>query len=241
MIRAAIDWARSTLTASDPEEFDPLALFFLLRECTRASDPALRDVVERGLTRALEAVDDDRDACRKIEWVRLLVEASDLSDDERLREAARRALPDAVDALESHVRRLYEPGEGLLGASCAAQLQCACALLSAFDLSGRVPYAMLAEELLRHARRRWWHDSTGSFGADLTAACFGLRACVRLAALHADAGYRARAVVGPAGDLAGDARRMADAVARRARESPECAGAAGLALSEWFALESDLQ
>lgn len=240
-MHAAIDWARSTVLTGDPEEFAPGSLRFLLQECTRVTDAALRTAVEQGLTRALHLVHTDPDPCRRIEWVRLLAEAAAFSDDPRLSEAAVRALPAAVDLLESHVRHSYEPGDGLTGASCEAQLRGAWALLVSYELTGRVPYAMLAEELFRLAMGRWWDEASARFGDGVAATCAGLRVASGLAALHADPDYRAAAIMAPGADPARQARRMAGAIAAHAEAFPRDAGDVGQGLAVWFALESDLQ
>jgi hypothetical protein len=174
-------------------------------------------------------------------WLHVLADAAAVSDDERLRDGIIRALPTAVDALEALVRRSYEPGEGLSDMACGAQLRCGSALLAAFDLSGRLPYAMLAEELLQHARRRWWDDVKGAYEADFAANCAALRVLCRLAGLHADPEYRAAAVLAPGSSYASDARRVAEALTTRSGEHPHDAGDFGGALLEWFALEPDLQ
>lgn len=241
MIRAAIDQARLSLLARDPVEFDPREVRFLLHECTRLTDASLRTAVERGLTRALPAAHADPDPWRRIAWVRLLADAVVFSDDDRLDAGTRAALPAAVDLLESRIRQAYEPGDGLPGLTCLEQLRAAGALLDAYALTGRLPYGMLAEELLRHARGQWWREETALFDDSLPATCAGLAAAVQLAALHADPDYVTAVVSGPGWDIRADARRMASAIAGGIAHSPEAAAAAGPGLSEWFALESNLQ
>jgi hypothetical protein len=239
--RAAIDCARATVLRGDPGLLSPDAVFFLLREYVSAGNEDVRAAVEQGLTRGLDALHTEADPCRRLEWLRVLAEASAISDDERLREDVERALPGAVDGLEALVRHSYEPGEGLLDASCAAQLQCASALLAAFDLSGRLPYAMLAEELLQYARRRWWAESTSLLDADFGTNCTALRLLCRMAALHADPAYRAAAVLVPGSTTRDDARRLATTLISRSALSDENAAEFGLALLAWFALDADLQ
>lgn len=241
MTRAAIDRARNLLLASAPDEFTPHALRFLLQQCTELTDPALRTAVEQGLTLALQAVHADPDPWRRIAWVRLLAEAVVFSDDDRLGADAEDALAGAVDLLETRIRHRYEPGDGLTGATCREELRASCALLDAFELTGRLPYAMLAEELFRHARSRWWAEPSALFDADLRATCAGLQVAAQLAALHADADYTAAAVAAPGLDMRADARRMAEAVVATFEQFPDAAGDAGPALIQWFALESNLQ
>ncbi len=76
------------------------------------------------------------------------------------------------------------------------QIDLALALLTAFDLSGRLPYAMLAEELVQLLRRHALDDA-GCFRADARANARAVQVCCRLAALHRDRDYTARAVVAP--------------------------------------------
>ncbi len=241
MNRAALDWSRTTLLALDPADLTPDALLFLLRDYVSDGAESVRAAAEHGLTHALRLAAEERDACRRIEWLRALAEAAALSPDERLQESLRRWLPDAVDALESYVRHSYEPGDGLVGRSCQEHLRCSSALLAAFDLAGRLPYAMLAEELLRFARARWWRRDVATFDADFAANCDALHVCCTLAALHLDPHYRSAAVLAPGSAYGDDARGLAEALMSLAGEHPHGAGALGRGLLEWFALESNLQ
>jgi uncharacterized protein YyaL (SSP411 family) len=153
----------------------------------------------------------------------------------RLRAAA--ALGDApllsaaVDDLERLVARAYRPGEPLPSLSDHARLSSA--LLTGFDITGRIPYAMLAEELVHAARRTWWNTGESLFGGPLETNC-GLGGVLqRLAAIHDDADYRARAVVAADADYAADAARLFDEIGRRVSldDAIECAHL-GLALLE---------
>ncbi|MEQ1729385.1 MAG: hypothetical protein ABL982_13500 [Vicinamibacterales bacterium] len=235
MNRAAIEWARDQVLTGNPEAHPPDAVWFLLRLYV-AGDGLVRNSVELGLTRGLSLAGSASDPCSRMQWLRLLAEAATLSDDEQLRSTVTRELPDGVDALESLVRRSYEPGDGLLGLDGAAHVRCASALLAAFDLSGRLPYAMLAEELLRHARRHWFHHESGAFEVDFGANCVALRVLCRIALLHADPDYLAAAVIAPESDAEGDARALATTLEARSGEHPDEAGRFGAALLDWFAL-----
>jgi hypothetical protein len=239
--RAALDWARDRVAAADPATLSPRAVHFLLREYLTNGSDTVRTAVEYGLTRGLARGSSDPDVPDRLAWLRVLADALVMTEDERIREAIDRALPSAIDALEALVRRAYEPGEGLVERSCADHLRLAAALLTAFDLSGRLPYGMLAEELLQHARRHWWRDTHGSFDTTFAANCAALHVCCRLAALHADAEYRSAAVVAPASTYPADARRLAEWIGRRSADHPQHAGDVGAALLDWFALESNLQ
>ncbi len=235
MNRAAIEWARDRVLTGNLEAHPPDAVWFLLRLYV-AGDGLVRNSVELGLTRGLSLAGSVSDPCSRMQWLRLLAEAATLSDDEQLRSTVTRELADGVDALESLVRRSYEPGDGLLGLDGASHLHCASALLAAFDLSGRLPYAMLAEELLWHARRHWFQQESGTFDTDFGANCVALRALCRIAALHADPDYLAAAVIAPGNDAEGDARALATTLEAHSGEHPDDAGRFGAALLDWFAL-----
>jgi len=233
--RDAIEWARDRVLTGNLESPPPDTVLFLLR-LYASGDVSVRDSVEQGLTQGLSLAGPVSEPCSRMHWLRLLADAATLSDDDRLRSAVTGDLPDAVDALESLVRRSYEPGDGLVGLDAAAHLHCASALLAAFDLSGRLPYAMLAEELLRHARRHGFHADSGLFDVDFGANCVALRVLCRVAALHADADYVAAAVIAPGSHDEADARQLATILEARSGEHPDEAGRFGAALLDWFAL-----
>jgi hypothetical protein len=69
----------------------------------------------------------------------------------------------AIDELERIVGRSYEPGDGLAGQGLLEHSAAASALLTAFAVAGRLPYAMLADELIQFARRSWWNERLGGF------------------------------------------------------------------------------
>jgi len=118
----------------------------------------------------------------------------------------------AIDELERIVGRAYEPGEGLscaLGSDARGTLEdhvhTAVALLAGYRVTGRLPYSMLAEELMRFARRCWWSEVAGCFletdapeaaTDELVAVnCDAVRVLSRISALHADPEYRQAVVV----------------------------------------------
>lgn len=119
----------------------------------------------------------------------------------------------AIDELERIVGASYRPGEGLRLArgadALAAHVACASALLTAFEITARLPYSMLAEELMQPVRRA----PSGGANAD----CAAARVLCRLAALHDAADYRAAAVLAPDADYRADAARMLRAHAALAR------------------------
>ncbi len=118
----------------------------------------------------------------------------------------------AIDELERIVGRAYEPGEGLLQApgrdvpgSLEDHVTAAAALLAAYRATARLPYSMLAEELMRVARRRWWSDDAGRFADakeregiedhELVVNCEAARVLAQISTLHADPEYREAVVV----------------------------------------------
>jgi len=124
----------------------------------------------------------------------------------------------AIDELERIVKVAYRPGHGV-GAG-ADQIAMAGALLSAYQLSGRLPYSMLAEELVAAARPRMENE------CDFTTACRAARVLCHLAALHDDEHYRRTAVVAPSSDY----RREADAIFDRWSDEAQRRGAGGAAI-----------
>ena len=142
----------------------------------------------------------------------------------------------AVDELERIVGNAYRPGEGLLDrgsapAGTADHVRAAMALLTAFEYTGRLPYSMLAEELMQIARRRLADD------AEFVPCCEAARALCRLAALHDAAEYRAAAIVAPDADYRGDAARLLEFQAPRVAAAPIADAALyGIALRELLSL-----
>jgi len=129
-------------------------------------------------------------------------------------------VPPALDELERIVAVAYRPGEGLSGA-LDAHASAASALLTAFEITGRLPYSMLAEELVqRHA------DD-----------CETARVLCRLAALHDNPDYRAAAVVAPGADYHAEAARiLADRGAQALAAPTDDAARYGIALRELMSL-----
>jgi hypothetical protein len=116
---------------------------------------------------------------------------------------AQRFAPPAIDEVERLVASAYAPGKGLQDRSPAESVTVALALLAAFDVTGRLAYPMLAEELMRAAR-----DALA--GAAPSSRCDAARVFDRLARLYADDGYRATAVVAPDADYAREASELLD-------------------------------
>jgi hypothetical protein len=290
MDRAALDWIAESVVAAlrRDDAVAPQSLVFLLRYY-RATDRAdVREALEPALAHAVERQAHVTTATDRAAWLVLFSDASQLSDDERLRAAAvalvnalRRGggrtdrvadgavlveslllasqaldldavVPDAIDELERIVAGAYRPGEGLASvlnepSGARGRLQdhvhVASALLSAYQLTGRLPYSMLAEELMQFVRRTLWQEASGAF-CDATVEraesfllnCKAARVLSRLAMLHADDGYRQAAVVATAADYQNDAGRILNAHANWYREPWVLCSAYGLALAEWFGL-----
>lgn len=140
---------------------------------------------------------------------------------------------EAIDQLERVIGGSYRPGEGLVRGREGLRVRCslgdhvrgASALLTAFDVTGRLPYSMLAEELMAIARREPPPDD------DLVIQCAAARVLCRLAALHDDPGYRGAAVIATGADYRADASRILAAQSARALAgSTAHAAAYGLAL-----------
>jgi hypothetical protein len=161
--------------------------------------------------------------------------------------------PKAIDELEHLIATAYRPGDGLghfldapdlVRGLLADQLRTASALLTAYVLTWRIPYGMLAEELVQFARRTLWDDDQAAFRAtDETPDAFVLnceaaRVLCRLAALHHDDDYRHVAVVAVGADYHTDAERILKAHASSAHVRDLADAAAyGLALAEFSNLQ----
>ena len=201
----------------------------LLVEATAvADDERIHPAVER-LAAALRA-----------EWPALMqIDELSVSIEACLRAApvvdSRELVQDAIDRLELLIGGSYRPGEGLVRdrggvrqrADAADHVRVASALLTAFELTGRLPYSMLAEELIAVAVREPLAD------ADLVIHCDVARALCRLARLHDDPDYRGSAVIATGADYRAQAARMLSAQSARARAgSTSSAAAYGLALRD---------
>ena len=137
-------------------------------------------------------------------------------------------ITDTVDELERIVGHSYGPGEGI--GDYDDHVRAAAALVTAYEVTGRLPYAMLAEELMQASKRTPVPDR--GFGT----ACEAARVFCRLAGLHDDADYRAAAILAPNADYGADASRILAELTPRARaDGPAMYG---LALGELLALNS---
>ncbi|MGE0705987.1 MAG: hypothetical protein AB7F99_07285 [Vicinamibacterales bacterium] len=122
-----------------------------------------------------------------------------------------------VDELERLVGCTYQPGRGLLArpgerehGTAADHIQAAIALLTAHAVTGRLPYAMLADELIQFASRSWWggdlrHAVTLEEVAERSEAA---RVLAHLAVVHAEPRYMETAVVTAGYDHVAEAGRL---------------------------------
>jgi hypothetical protein len=155
---------------------------------------------------------------------------------------------EAIDELERLVAAAYRPGEGVadgVGRAAAprgrlaSQVATASALLTAYTRTGRLPYSMLAEELMQYARRTLWDDELGGFrdrtgDKPFTLNCDAARVLCRLAALHGRDDYQRAAVVAPDADYVHDAARTLESLLRARPTTPIESAAFGVALGEWL-------
>ena len=197
----------SEASAISDDDRLPSAAAALIADLRRAWPST--DVVEQGMASV--------DACLR---------AANLVDPQDL-------VPAAIDELERVVGHAYQPGDGIAHTihshvhargSLGDHVRSASALLTAFEISGRLPYSMLAEELMQTARR----DLQGA--TDFIARCEGCRVLSRLAALHADEAYRGAAVIAPHVDYRADAERVITALSSDPLARGSGAGEYGLAL-----------
>jgi hypothetical protein len=253
------------------EPFDAALPAFLLRRYLDTLTAELGDALGLALAQSLALGDVDPTVIGRAGWLTLLVEATAVADDERMRlgvtalvrtlraewtaqtrideisasiEACLRAtaivepgdlVQDAIDQLERVIGGSYRPGEGLVRnldglrarGSLDDHVRGASALLTAFEITGRLPYSMLAEELIAVAGRMHPPD------AGLVIQCEAARVLCRLAALHDDPDYRGAAVIAGGADYRAEASRILAAESVRARTGTASAAAAyGLALRD---------
>ena len=121
----------------------------------------------------------------------------------------------------------------------ADQSGAASALLTAFECTSRLPYSMLAEELMQFARRTLWDaDAGGFFDGDSGAKPFALNCeaasvLCRLALLHGSDDYQRAAVVASDADYRRDAEQILQWLAPSAPELGLAGAVYGLAAGDW--------
>ena len=135
--------------------------------------------------------------------------------------------PAPIDELERLVAVAYEPGSGL-GGVVDQEIRVAGALLTAFAVTDRLPYAMLAEELLSHARPTLFDSSPLPFSTACTAAAV----LSRMGALHQLQEYQKAAVIAPHADYTADAAGLLERIASDAHTHGIAAAPYGLAAGE---------
>jgi len=140
-------------------------------------------------------------------------------------DSARDLIQHAIDELERVVGATYQPGHGV-SARLADQIPAASALLTAYERTGRLPYSMLAEELVQTALRGPWDD------APFECRCEAAVVLCRLAALHRLADYRESAVVAPGAGYDADAASILQSLAADAPGRGLAGAAYGLAAAE---------
>jgi hypothetical protein len=155
------------------------------------------------------------------------------------------SLQAAVDELERLVGAAYQPGEGVsLGAPggrvrLADHVSAASALLAAFECTGRLPYSMLAEELMQFAARMLWDDASPGFfdgetgSKPFTLNCEAASVLFRLAALHGSDEYRGAAVLAAGADYGRDATNILYGLAPEAPRLGLEGAVFALAASDW--------
>jgi hypothetical protein len=263
--------ARAVEAVAREEPFDAALPAFLLRRYLDTPAAELGGALGLALAQSFAFADVDPTVIGRAAWLTLLVEATAVADDERMRrgvtalvatlraawpaqtridqisasiEACLRAaeivepgdlVQDAIDHLERVIGGSYRPGEGLVRdldglrarGSFDDHVRGASALLTAFEITGRLPYSMLAEELIAVAGR------AGAPDAGPVIQCEAARVLCRLAALHADPDYRGAAVIAGGADYRAEASRILAAESARARAgTPSTAAAYGLALRD---------
>jgi hypothetical protein len=146
----------------------------------------------------------------------------------------------AVDEMERIIGRVYRPGEPIARSlqqpdeadgEFSDHVDAASTLLTAHEITGRLPYSMLAEELMQSALR-----TSGT--EDFFARCETARVFGRLAALHDDADYRKAAVIAGRADYRSDAERILESLSSSYRAFGAAAAIYGVALDEYFTRSS---
>ena len=234
-IRDAIEPALARaleLARSAPPDDQPRWLLLFTEAAGMSGDdrlsPMVADLVQHlrstwGRDQSLDVVATGVDACLRATDV---VSIDDL-------------IQSAIDELERILGLAYQPGRGVSG-KLAEQIAVASALITAYHVTGRLPYSMLAEELVQASRRRLWDDECGAFCSDADVGRskpFGLNCeaaivLSRLAALHRSAEYRDAAVIAPGADYDGDAARILESLAKDAPGYGLAAAVYGLAAAE---------
>lgn len=234
----ALTWTVVNQPWTEARDDDRAAWLTLLAEAAAVSDDdRVREAVvdlAPAVRHQAGAASSLADAARSTEACLHATEVFDLAD----------LLQPTIDRLEQIVGGAYEPGEGMGRGGLADQVYPASALLAAYSITGRLPYSMLAEELMQFARRTLWDEGDGGFfsrvgelAKPFASNCDAARVLCRLASLHLDGDYHRAAVTARDADYARDAERT---LASQAASLDACGSNAalyGLALSEWLDLQ----
>ncbi len=155
----------------------------------------------------------------------------------RIEGQARDLIAAAVDELERVICIAYHPGEMLprslrspdeADGGVVEHVAAATALLTAYGLTTRLPYSMLAEELIQPSAR----TCTRRERCGVATRCALARALCRLARLHDDDEYRRAAVMANARDYRAEAAALLDGMTAAHLDSSENAAIVGVALDE---------
>ena len=239
----ALAHALAAAGRADARTFRRAALLTLLVEAAPVADDERVLAAARDLAAGLRA-----------EWpsdlARVGLAAATASVDACLRGSslfnASQIVPPAIDELERIIAVAYRPGKGLSLArargdderaadEASDHVAAASALLTAFEITGRLPYSMLAEELVHDAKRlaKGRADDERAAAGD----CETARVLCRLAALHDSSDYRAAAIVAPGADYRADAARILEDRGPQALVAPlDDAALYGIALRELMSL-----
>jgi hypothetical protein len=238
-------------TSNDASAADGPDRLLLLAEAVEVSDDgALRDDVARLADSYREAWPSRGTLARAVAEIEACLTAGAVL-------SAAPVVTAAVDELERVIGHVYEPGEGVsrmvstrsrTAGDLRDQVVAASALLRAHAVTDRLPYAMLAEELMTWAVRGWWNEHHGAFAADLempdrpgssdvngfVVNCGAARVLCHLATLHADDHYRAMAAVGQQVDYAERAQRTLSRLDEVYQQFGVDSAPYGLAIEEWL-------
>jgi hypothetical protein len=145
----------------------------------------------------------------------------------------RELVPHAIDELERIVGSVYHPGQRV--GDEADHVCLASVLLTAYEATGRLPYSMLAEELMQVVGVHFRPGRSGTEvypQQDFSVGCDAVRVWSRLAALHDDEAYRSSAVIKADAAYRADALRMLEQLATALDDPRVDAARYGLALDE---------
>ena len=167
-VEDSLDWIADTLIASLASgAASPSAVLFVLRSYTASGRADLRDAIEAGLTTGLDQI--------AAEPIPVVAASGWVCSPKRPRSpttngwwrvsACTSRRPSTVSS--GSCDRRTNRARGWSVRMLSDQIRSALAFLTAFELTGRLPYSMLAEELLQIARRDAWDRDGAGFGAEL--------------------------------------------------------------------------